>query len=270
LAGISSEQTKFCYVISQLGCRYASEVEVIITSPPKSGPYTTLRTELVRRLSPSKEHRIRELLTLEDMGDRKPSQFPRHLRSLASDMLDDLLRSIWSSRLPSHIRAVLGGQPQGDLDTADRCADRIIEAASQPTLARVAPLHENNAPRQYVENLRRQVEALSAELDHIRSNSRAHRSSSRNRRSDSRSHSRDNVTPNLCWYHHRYEARAQKYTVLLLPLAGKLTPRKSTAAHVCTLTTGSLYITDKFSKRRFLVDTGSDLCVYPSRIIPRR
>jgi hypothetical protein len=44
LAGISSEQTKFCYVISQLDQRYASEVEDIITSPPKRDPYTKLRT----------------------------------------------------------------------------------------------------------------------------------------------------------------------------------------------------------------------------------
>jgi hypothetical protein len=84
LAGISSEQTKFCYVISQ-DQHYTSEVEDIITCPPERDPYTTLRMELVRRLSPSKEHRIRELLTLE-MGDRKPSQFLRHLRSLAPDM----------------------------------------------------------------------------------------------------------------------------------------------------------------------------------------
>jgi hypothetical protein len=44
LAGINSEQTRFCYVISQLDHRYASEVEDIITSPPKYNPYTTLRT----------------------------------------------------------------------------------------------------------------------------------------------------------------------------------------------------------------------------------
>jgi hypothetical protein len=85
LAVISSEQTKFSYVISQLDQRYASEVEDIITCPPEWDPYTTLRTELVRQLSPSKEHRICELRTLE-MGDRKPSQFLRHLRSLAPDM----------------------------------------------------------------------------------------------------------------------------------------------------------------------------------------
>jgi hypothetical protein len=61
-------------------------------------------------------------------------------------MPDDLLRSIWSSRLPSHIRAALAGQPEGDFDTAFRCEDRIIKAAPQPTLARVAPPHNNNDP----------------------------------------------------------------------------------------------------------------------------
>jgi hypothetical protein len=53
LAIISSEQTKFCYVISQLDYQYASEVEDIIISPPEQDPSTTLKTELVRRLSPS-------------------------------------------------------------------------------------------------------------------------------------------------------------------------------------------------------------------------
>jgi hypothetical protein len=147
-------------------------VEDTITCPPERDPYTTLRTELVRRLSPSKEHRIRELLTLE-MGDRKPSQFLRHLRSLAPDMPDDLLRSIWSSQLPTHIRAAFAGQPGGDFETAARCADRIVEAAPQPTLASVASPPENNDPREYVEDLRRQVKTLHAELDRVPSNSRA-------------------------------------------------------------------------------------------------
>jgi hypothetical protein len=73
LAGVNSEKTKFFHVISQLDHRYAAEVEDIITSQPERDPYTTLRTELVRRLSPSREQRIRQLLTLEEMGDCKPS-----------------------------------------------------------------------------------------------------------------------------------------------------------------------------------------------------
>jgi hypothetical protein len=39
------------------------------------------------------------------------------------------------------------------------------------------------------------------------------------------------------------------------------------AAHVDAKTTGSLFVTDRTSKRLFLIDTGSDLCVYPCRLI---
>jgi hypothetical protein len=35
------------------------------------------------------------------MGDCKPSQFLRHLRSLAPDVPDDFLHSIWSSQFTS-------------------------------------------------------------------------------------------------------------------------------------------------------------------------
>jgi hypothetical protein len=64
-AQFTCENFRFCYVISQQDQRYATEVEDIITSPPEGGPYSTLRTVLVRRLSPSREQQIRQLLTLE-------------------------------------------------------------------------------------------------------------------------------------------------------------------------------------------------------------
>jgi hypothetical protein len=225
LARISSEQTKFYYVTSQLEHRYASEVEDIITSPPKRNPYTTLKTELVKRLSPSKE-RIHQLLTLE-MGDRKPSQY---LRSLAPE---DLLRSIWSSRLPPNIQAILAGQPEGEFNASAHCADRIIEAIPQPTIASITPLTGDNALLHRIEDLSRQVAALSAELAHLRSNYRDPPSCTRNRRSVKRPPSRDDAKSTLCWFHRRYGARAQK---CIPPCSycqqGQQKQRKSTAARL--------------------------------------
>jgi hypothetical protein len=75
LAGISSQKIKFCHATSQLDHQYATEVEDIITSLPDQHPYTILRTELMRRLSPSRQERIRQLLTLEEMAPLKLSQF---------------------------------------------------------------------------------------------------------------------------------------------------------------------------------------------------
>jgi hypothetical protein len=116
LVGISSENTKFFHVILLLDHRYATEVEYIITSPPDQYPYTTLRTKLERWLSPLREQHIRQLLTHEEMGDRKPSWFLRYLRSLTPDVPDDFLRSVWSSRLPPNIQAILASQPEDSLD----------------------------------------------------------------------------------------------------------------------------------------------------------
>jgi hypothetical protein len=113
-ASVTSEKTKFNYVISQLEYRHAPEVEDLIILPPANEPYTTLKTELVRRLSASRDQRVRQLLTHEEMGDRKPSQFLRHPKSLAPDVPEDFLRSIWSSRLPTHIQTILAGQAEGN------------------------------------------------------------------------------------------------------------------------------------------------------------
>ncbi|CAB0030693.1 unnamed protein product [Trichogramma brassicae] len=87
LSDIISEVTKFHYVVSQLDARIALEVEDVITSPPAVTPYTFLRAKLIERLSASEEQRVRQLISEEELGDRKPSQFLRHLRSLAGNTI---------------------------------------------------------------------------------------------------------------------------------------------------------------------------------------
>jgi hypothetical protein len=60
------------------------------------------------------------------------------------------------------------------------------------------------------------------------------------------------------------------FPALHLQLAGKLGRQTSAAARVCSSDSGRLFITDKVSKRRFLIDTGSDLCVFPRKFLPQR
>jgi hypothetical protein len=95
-----------------------------------------LRTELVRWLSTSKELHIHQLITLEEMGKRKPFQFLRYLRSLTPDVPDDFLCCIWSSRIPPNVQAILAGQPEGDLDAAH---------AVQSTSSRLHPCQRSRA-----------------------------------------------------------------------------------------------------------------------------
>jgi hypothetical protein len=68
LAGIRNERTKFHYVISQLDHKCTAEVEDIIISPPRRDLYSKLRTELLKRLSLSKEQCAHRILTLKSIG----------------------------------------------------------------------------------------------------------------------------------------------------------------------------------------------------------
>jgi hypothetical protein len=184
LAGISSERTKFNYVISQLDQRYAAEVEDIITSPPQQDPFTKLRTELLKRLSLSRVQRAHRILTLEEMDDCKPLQFLRHLRSLAPDLPDYFLRTVWTSRPPAKAQATFACHPEVELEAAADCADGIIETVHPPALTSTGEPTDNNELLRRIEELSRRVAALSAEKDHPLSRDR--RSSSRDRPSTSR------------------------------------------------------------------------------------
>jgi hypothetical protein len=94
-----------------LAHRFAAEVEDFIISLPQQDPYTKLRTELLNRLSPSREQRVRQLFTPKPIWDCTPSQFLRHLRSLVPDVPDHLLRTIWTSQLPRDVQTFLAAQP---------------------------------------------------------------------------------------------------------------------------------------------------------------
>lgn len=130
LANITADATKFYHVISNLDFKYVCEVKDVITNPPENHKYEKIKSELISRLSASQEQRVRQLLTLEELGERKPSQFLRHLRSLAgAGVPDDFIRSLWTSRLPSHIQAIIATQVNLPLDTVAQIVDKIHEVS---------------------------------------------------------------------------------------------------------------------------------------------
>jgi hypothetical protein len=85
--------------------------------------------------------------------------------------------AVW---LLTNQRAILAGQPEGNLNAAARCVDRIYEVAPQPLLASVGPNAGGTALLQGIKDLSRQAAALSTEQDRFRANFRGPRPSSRN------------------------------------------------------------------------------------------
>jgi len=167
-----------------------------ISTPPEDEPYDRLKAELVRRLSTSREQRVRQLLSHEEMGDRKPSQFLRHLKGLAPDVPDEFLRTIWASRFPPQVQAILAGQIGGSLESASHLADKIYEVTTQPTTASISPASPGNTAGllERIEELSRQVESLRVQQANSHSQFRVrHRSQPRGRR---RSTPENSLQPN--------------------------------------------------------------------------
>ncbi|XP_022825473.1 uncharacterized protein LOC111355679 [Spodoptera litura] len=171
----------------------------------------------MKRLSASQEKRIQQLLCHEELGDRKPSQFLRHLQSLAGPSgATDFVKSIWTNRLPQNIQTVIASQiTELQVEQLANIADRVYEIApTTPQVASTSTRASDTDLARTVTELTKQVAALTLQMnrrgrDHSRSRSRYHRSA--HRRYD-RSNSRLRQPPPNhphCFYHYTYGDKAK-------------------------------------------------------------
>lgn len=225
LANITADATKFYHVVAQLDHRYAAEVKEIITKPPAADKYETLKTELIKRLSASRQLKLKQLLMNEELGDRKPSQFMRHLKDLAgSDVTEEFLKTIWISRLPPNIQAIIACQSELQLEKLAEIADKVHEVVPMGSLQVASAAVPESSPSissAQFEDMARQISELAKQVAKLTTSSQASaqprytRSRSRSRPRGGRSQSRSR-TPQPppghphCWYHFTFGARAYK------------------------------------------------------------
>ncbi|XP_029670907.1 uncharacterized protein LOC115240076 [Formica exsecta] len=197
--------------------KQAREVKDIITRPPAHQKYETIKRALIQRLAVSHEQRIRQLLEHEELGDRKPSQFLRHLSTLAGTTVpDDLLRTLWLGRLPTQMQAILATRTQDKLEDVAEQADRIYEVGSRSLVLTTTAPQQATAPawETQIEALRQQVAAFTTNLARSMPKEKT-RNRSRGRpreRSRSRTRERTPRQEGVCFYHRRFGSKAEKCT----------------------------------------------------------
>lgn len=213
---ITNDLVKFTNVINNLDIQHSKAVKDIILNPPANNRYKKIKTELIKRLSASREKKVRQLLVHEELGDRKPSQFLRHLQDLAGPSVpEDFIKTIWCNRLPNNIQTVLASQTFQTLEQVSDLADRIQEITSPCNVAAVATSsHATHAPSSEIAELKKMVERLTLKLDeHTRgSQCSSVRSRPQRRTSTARERSRSNSSYRkypVCWYHAKFGPQAR-------------------------------------------------------------
>ena len=212
LRGITAQTTKFSYVMASLTQEFAHKVRDVLLHPPADEPFIHLKRQLITRLCASEQKRIRQLLSEEQLGDRTPSQFLRHLQQLqgSTTVESALLQELFLQRLPSQVRMVLASTPDLPLERQALLADNLIEIASSPSVNSVRTAATPTLPASdALAELRAEVCALREQL---RSSQHRGRSPSPGRRGRSRSSTRSEHEDGLCWYHQHYGTNARHCT----------------------------------------------------------
>ena len=167
-----------------------------------------------------------------------------------------------------HVQAILAGQIEGSLNSASQLADRICKVTPLPTTARISSLTPDSTAGllEHMEDLSRQVASL------------WHHGPTTTRSPEATTTRTPEITAAATPTTHGHLATPAGTTDILgtpteiahhvLPPAGKLHQQALTAANICTISSGHLFITDRHSKQRYVVDTGSDLCVFPRKLLP--
>ena len=216
---ITSQATRFDYVIASLAPEVAHEVRDLLLKPPTAHQYDTLKDALIQRTTLSEQRRLQQLFSTEELGDRKPSQLLRRMQQLLGDNVistdSSFMRELFLQRLPSHVRMVLASQSDiTDITKLAQLADKIVEVAA-PQINSTRAITTSTTPeiqqlRSEIADLKRIVQAMGKTQIRHRSSSRPSRSPHRSTRPVSPAPAENNSTDDLCWYHHRYGEDARK------------------------------------------------------------
>lgn len=235
---VRSDSAKYFTVIGALDCSVLQQVSDLLDNPPLNNRYATIKSRLVTAYSESNEKQLRKLLTELELGDQRPTQLLRYMRSLAAEkMSEDVLKTLWLQRMPTNVQMVLSASEGVELSKMAAIADKILEvnvgnfashsmsinaiassaacaSASPPTNQTISTTNamQGSTPATSPELavLHQQIASLTKMVEELRTDQQRSRNFMRSR---SRSHSRARSSNNgECFYHRRFGSKARKCT----------------------------------------------------------
>ena len=236
-AAVDDQLRRFQITATLLPGHLLRDFADILRNPPAVEPYTTLADAIQQRFGKSVEQRLRSLLSDQQLGDRRPSHFLRHLLDLAQaegSKDSPLVRQIFLNAMPPRVLPFLQCLPSGtELSAIATTADRLLELP-QPSTSSPGYMGSAMAGRLAEAPQANTVQAASSDLSVllqqmiagitsltatvtslVETTSRRERSISRPRgrsssgyRQPATHHRSQSTESNLCYYHQRFGASA--------------------------------------------------------------
>ena len=220
---ITKETSRYAHVVASLSPDIAQEVRDLLITKPDTKPYSTLKAALVARTSESEQRRLQQLLTEEELGDRKPTQLLRRMRQLLGERVleDSILRQLFVQRMPTNVQQILASSSETlSITQVAELADRIIAVAAPGFVTAVAAPAPHPSTTTSIQRLHDEVQRLTIQVESLSKQLRG-RSRSRGRgwstnRQGQHQEQRGNQAPSSaadndeCWFHRTFGENARR------------------------------------------------------------
>ena len=117
LRGITVHLMKFRHVLANLTQDIATEGRDLLMNPPEENPYYVIKETLIKRCTLSEQRRLQQLLSVEDLGDQKPTHLLHKMQQLSGDKAETMdpsfLRGLILQRLSSNVIMILASIVKG-------------------------------------------------------------------------------------------------------------------------------------------------------------
>lgn len=179
---ITSSRSRYHHVVASLNQETCSIIRDILVGDEAEQTYENLKATLIERTALSEEQRMRKLVALGPLGDRRPSQLFRDMQLLDPDNKagSGMKKAIFINLMPAHIRAVLRARNDLSLAEISHLADSVLDPEDQTTSA-FLPISQVSP----------QAPPVPSDIQSLR---------------------RQQKSTNFCWFHRRWGSKAQKCT----------------------------------------------------------
>ena len=108
LCGVTSDHAKYHHVVSALPPEVVSRIVDLVTDPPTTGKYDTIKQRLTDSYAGTPMERAQRILDTNDLGGRHPLALRDELRNLARGAdAEFFLRAVFLRSLPDEVRRVV-------------------------------------------------------------------------------------------------------------------------------------------------------------------
>lgn len=211
---ITSDDTKYYTLVGTLEADILTEVRDVVTRPPETGKYTTLKQRLLSVYQDSAQKRLQMLLTGISLDGKRPAQLLNQMRELAgSTVSEDVIRALWMQQLPAHAQSILICNSCQELNKLADLADKITEVFSSAEISAASSATTNPSVAELQEqivDLQEQVKRLTVNQNQPKQlNSKEVGNSSAAKQFRSKGEPRK-VSSAWCWYHNKFGKDAKR------------------------------------------------------------